>query len=73
MALRIGLHGSDKRKLVFSAASGLSLPFTAQVGIIDLDTPGELLFLVAFVHDLQQLVFELPGRVVADAKLPGQL
>lgn len=25
------------------------------------------------MHDLQQLVFELPGGVVSDAKLPGQL
>jgi acetamidase/formamidase len=34
-----------------------------QVGVIDLDTPGEPLSLVALVHDLQQLVLELPGDV----------
>lgn len=73
MPLLIGLHGGDKRELVLSAAPTLSRPLTAQVGVIDLDAPGERLSLVAFVHDLQQLVFELPGRVVGDAELPGQL
>ncbi len=73
MALLIGLHGGNKRDLVLNAAPALSRPFTAQGSIIDLDTSGERLALVTFVHDLQQLVFELPGSVVADAKLPGQL
>jgi len=73
MAVVIGLHGSHKRELVISAAPALSRPLAAQIGVIDLDASGEPLSLVALVHDLQQLVFELPGRVVADAELPGQL
>jgi len=73
MARLIGLYGRHKRERVLSAATALSRPFIAQVGVIDLNAPGELLSLVAPVHDLQQLVFKLPGRVVGDAKLPGQL
>ena len=46
---------------------------TAQVGIIDLDAPGEGLSLVALLHDLQEPVLELPGGVVAEAELAGQL
>ena len=73
MAVVIGLHRGDERELVLGAASALSRPFAAQVGIIDLDAAGERLPLVTLVHDLQQLVLELPGGVVADAELPGQL
>jgi len=73
VAIFIGLHGGDKRELVLSAAPALSRPLTAQVGVIDLDTPGEPFSLVALVHDLQELVLELPGGVVGDAELPGQL
>lgn len=73
MAFFIGLYGRHERELVLSAAPALSRPFTAQVGIIQLDAAGEPLSLVALVHDLQQLVLELPGGVVAEAELPGQL
>ena len=62
-----GLHGGDKRELVLSAASALSLPLTAQVGIIQLDASGQLLSLVTLVHDLQHLVFGLPGCVISNA------
>jgi len=41
MAILIGLHGGDKRKLVLSTAPALSWPFTAQVGVINLDAPRE--------------------------------
>lgn len=73
VAVLIGLHGGDEGELVLSAAPALARPLTAQVGVIDLDAPGEPLTLVALVHDLQQLVLELPGGVVADAELSGQL
>ena len=73
MAVVIGLHGGDERDLVLCAAPALSRPFAAQVGIIDLDAPGERLSLVTLVHDLQELVLELPGSVVTDPQLAGQL
>ncbi len=58
---------------MLGAAPALSRPFAAQVSIIDLDAPGECLSLVTLVHDLQELVLELPGSVVADPQLAGQL
>lgn len=73
MALLIGLHRGDERELVLGAATGLSRPLAAQVSIIDLDASAQRLALVTLEHDLQELVLELPGRVVSDAEFPGQL
>ncbi len=73
MAVVIGLHRSDEWDLVLGAAPAFTRPFAAQVGIIDLDAPGERFPLVTIVHDLQQLVLELPSGVVADAELAGPL
>lgn len=73
MAIFIGLHGGDKRELVLSAAPALSRPFTAEVGVIHLNASGKPFAVVALVHDMQNLLLELPGGVVSDAKLPGQL
>ncbi len=59
---------------MINAVPALSWPLAPQAGVIDLDASGEPFSLVALVHDLQQLVFELPGSVVvADAELPRQL
>lgn len=73
MARFISLYGRQERKLALSSAPAFSRQFTAQVGVIDLDAPGERLSMVALVHGLHQLVFELPGRVVGDAEAPRQL
>ena len=50
-----------------------SRPFAAQIGAINLDAATEPLSLVAIVHDLRHLVFELPGRVTSDTEIPRQL
>lgn len=69
--LGIAAHLGDKRDLDLGTTLALPRRLVAQIGIIYLDTLGERLALVKLVHDLQQL--ELPGGVVADTELAGQL
>ena len=56
------LDGGDERRLAGSAAPALAAgAFAANVRIVDLDAPRQLLVTVALEHDLGELVLDLPG------------
>ena len=73
MALAIGLNRSDKGECMLGTTTRFSRPFAAQIGVINLDAAAEPLTFVVIVHDLQHLLFELPGRVISDTEIPRQL
>jgi len=73
VALAIGWYRSDKGEFMLGTTTSFSRPFAAQIGVINLDAAAEPLSLVAVVHDLQHLVFGLPGRVISDTEIPRQL
>lgn len=73
VALAIGLYRSDKGEFMLGTPTWFSRPLAAQIGVINLDPAAEPLSLVMIVHDLQHLVFELPGRVISDTEVPRQL
>ena len=69
-----GLNRSHERNLVRRAAAGLAaLDLAAEVGVVDLDTAGELARLLAQEHDLHDLAFEQPSRGVGHVQMALEL
>ena len=75
LALGGGFHGRDKGRLAGTAPTSFAArALAADVGVIDLDAlAGQRFVLIAFQHDLHQLVLDLPGRVVRHPQTAGQL
>ena len=74
MARLGGLHGGDEGNLVLRAPATLAArQFSAQIGIVDLDTTVKLARLFADAHDLHQFVLEQPGRLIAHAQVTLEL
>ena len=74
MTFLIGLHGCHKGRLASRTASALAAAaLTAQIGIVKLHQPLQLVFTVALHHHLHQLVLHTPGGVVGDAQVAAQL
>lgn len=66
----VGLHGGDERRFRQCTTAAFAAPaLSAPIGIVELDEPAQGLGVVTFLHGLQQLVFQSPGRVVANAEL----
>ena len=64
-----GLDRYDEWSFPLCTTSALAAgALTADVGVIDLDAPGQLLGSIAFEHDLRQLVFDFPYRGLGDAE-----
>jgi hypothetical protein len=62
LAVLGGFDRGDERRLARRAASPLAAgALAAEVGVIDLDAPGESLAGVAFEHDLRKLMLDFPG------------
>ena len=64
------LHRSDKGHFILRTAPALAAGQLApQIGIIDLDAAFELARFFTHAHDLHQLVFHQPGRLVAHTQV----
>ena len=74
LALRCGFDRRHERHLAGRAAAPLAAaPFSAEIGVVDLDPPGQTLCGVPLHHHLHQLVLDLPGSGLGDAKPAAQL
>jgi hypothetical protein len=63
LAVERGFDGGDERCFTRRATSPFAAgAFAPDVGVVDLDPPGQLLGGIAFEHDVLQLVLDLPGR-----------
>ena len=60
--------GGDERRLARSAAPPSAGALAADIGVVHLDLAFQFLALIAFEHDLRELVFHHPGRGLSDAE-----
>jgi hypothetical protein len=67
-----GLHRCHEGQLVFRAAPRFPRPLTAQVGIVDIDPPGQLPIRFLLRHDLDQLVLHQPRRAITRPEMAHQ-
>src|SRR5215813_10789287 len=69
LALRRGFDRSHERYLAGRTAASLAaVPFSAEIGVVDLDPPGQMLCSVPLHHHLHELVLDLPGGGLSEAK-----
>src|SRR5512133_3020265 len=74
LAFRRGFHGRDERRLAWRAATAFAAgPLPAEVGVVDLHSPGQTLAGVALHHHLRQLGLHLPCRGLLHAQAAAQL
>src|ERR1700682_1478125 len=74
LALRCGFDCRHERHLAGRTAATLAAAaFAAEIGVVDLDPPRQALCSVALHHDLHELVLDLPGSGLGDAKPAAQL
>ena len=70
---RVGSHGHHEGLLVLrSAPRPAAVALAAEIGVVDLHEARKLARFFALGHGLHDLVLELPGGVVAHAKVPLQ-
>lgn len=74
LTLRRGFDRRDDRRLAGRTAPALAaVALAAEIGIVDLDPSGQALCGVPLHHHLHQLVLDLPGSGLGDAKPAAQL
>src|SRR5467141_2691812 len=74
LPLRRGFDRSHDRRLAGRTAATLAtVPLAAETGIVHLDPSRQALCGVPFHHHLHELVLDLPGRGLGDAKPAAQL
>src|ERR1700758_48036 len=66
-------RGHDRRLARRTAATLAAVPLAAEIGVVDLDPSGQALCGVPLHHHLHELVLDLPGRRLGDAKPAPQL
>lgn len=67
MSLVVGLHCGDKRDFIFGAPTDLAAgQFATKIGIINFDTFREYGGLLAFKHDLHELMLDSPSGSITD-------
>ena len=65
-----GLNGCDERDLVLRAPANLApRALSPEIGVVDLHPALELAGVLAFAHDLHELVLHEPGGLVANAQV----
>lgn len=68
------LDGRDKRRLTRAAAPGRAIAaFPAKISVIDFHpVSGQRLVMITFQHDLHELLFQFPGRILRHAQTTAQ-